>query len=237
MAKVAGTNYPGKLIYGSVESHAFRRREVPLIHKRVTVAKRVQREEGSVNRSIVVGVGKNNRLVFKKNNEEDHAGISREIFERLQEFWSGANAPKEFKLIFPAMVVLAEEKHWIQEYFNKPSLEELMNYFRMLQAQREAKLEVALTKKRKFTQSESDAFRHFWLKNKESYYRCKQFVRNPKNLGLDFKLLESIHDRIKGDIKKLSTTGRLKSDFMKSANFIVLGRNRDGKVRLAIIDY
>ena len=148
-------------------------------------------------RLIQIGAGKHKRLTLKRKPWE---------YERARIDVPILNAYLHKNKIVPECYVLVHvgfsERTGVQEYFNKPSVNELLHFL-------------------------SGGGRYL---GKESYFNFKRFIKQPCNKGISYEKLNAACNEFAGHNSK--ATGYS----MNNSNIIVLGQNRDGKIRLAIVD-
>jgi len=113
-----------------------------------------------------------------------------------------------WKKIVPNHYVLVpvHTKGRVQEYFNKPSAM-MLKYYLQDPAMRESI--------KKF--------------NPEDYFLCKQFSNQPQNKPINTETLKAAMEELQQHFEKSHTE-------VDHSNIIVLGRLKDGRIRLAIVD-
>jgi len=152
-------------------------------------------------KKVLVGTGQHKRLTAKRHPLE--LQFANEVYSKLMHSFRHFGNPKLFVLVKPA----CSYETGIQEYFEKPSVAELINFL-------EAK------------KSHSPSS---YLKRKQALI-CKRFTNHPLNKGISLEKLRAALDELKDSCAKVSL-GKLFGH-----NIIVLGQNMDGKIRLALID-
>jgi hypothetical protein len=117
--------------------------------------------------------------------------------------------PKHFSIIYPKGRVFLESNWGVQEYFNKPNIEQIRKYF----------------ESRETVSKIHDAF------SKEEYLLVKQFMKNSVNKKITLEKIKEAYEELR------SWTKHSRDDFLLSPhNVLIQGINRDGKLRLTIID-
>lgn len=106
------------------------------------------------------------------------------------------------------------EEHRVQEYFNKPSLSLLTKYLKTI-------------KEGRYTPDLS----------REEALLCKQFINPPCNKGITLERLEETKQEFYRHLKDAGLSGDESNELgIDETNVIVLGQNRDERIRLAIVD-
>lgn len=152
-------------------------------------------------KEMQVGTGKHKRLISKIS--KHMSNVIPRIRKIEEELLSKKSATESYEIVRAH----ANTDFAVQEYFNRPSISELLEFFKMKK--------LKLKKSSYLTQ--------------ETGLMCKSFANRHK--GITIEKLEKASAELRNDIKSTSFTG-----IVNSGNVIVLGQNRDGKIRLAIID-
>ncbi len=190
-------------------------------------SKTIYREIGHTGSGLLVGVGRHKRLVFKTN--PFHARQAREIHNDLAyHFLERGYGSVSYKLLNPRFVAVGTGV--VQEYFNKPTLSELSVYLAMKRRKEQA--ERKLSRPLNVAEARELAAR-FMMMGKESHLRCKQFLNDPLNKGVDLPQIREVERELQQDADYLRWP-------IKPDNVIVLGKTREKdyvRMRIAIIDY
>ncbi|MBS3141030.1 hypothetical protein J4405_02700 [Candidatus Woesearchaeota archaeon] len=193
--------------------------------------KRVNRGHGHyVISPLVVGVDDNNGLVFKREAHVGHARQAQGYYERLIDYFKRRGyEPFSYELFNPNFFPVGNHIGYIQEYFEEPTLHEILGYFHMKKRIEESKL----------TPKEIVRIKRINMPIEGSEERCEQFLKRQENNSMTFEQIFEVEREFCNDIEFL---GFLK----KLENIIIL--NQRGKkdlqrgdliqrVGLAIIDY
>ncbi|MBT7241390.1 MAG: hypothetical protein HN878_02765, partial [Candidatus Diapherotrites archaeon] len=125
---------------------------------------------------------------------------------------SGKLKPKHFKYVPFKAKILKGEYFGIQEYFHKPNAEQLLSY---LKAVKEKRL----------------ATRHNEYLTKDEYELCKKFMKNPVNSRINIQKIESTVNEL---LNYMGGSGNWQE--MHHHNILIQGINRDGTLRITLID-
>lgn len=186
------------------------------------------RSPGHMVSGLKVGVGQHRRLVYKKG-YVFHAEKAAKFYEDLtKHFKARGYEPGSYTLVKPKFVPVAETIGVIQEYFERPTLAEVLSYFALRKqvAQKERVLS------RKLNTSEARGIRDRFFANKDSFMRCKRLFNEPFNKNVDEAQMAEVEREFEADRDYVNAS-------IKHDNIIVLGQTRETppRMRLAIIDY
>ncbi|MDO8627726.1 MAG: hypothetical protein Q7K42_04625, partial [Candidatus Diapherotrites archaeon] len=166
-------------------------------------------------KTLVLGTGKNKRLVVKTKHFEQTKALQDELKHLLEK---EDPEQKEYQWVFP------EAQHFgnfsVQEFFNKPTLSQLKKYF-------------------------SYGKQPGWKLSKNDVQLCKQFLGQKENRDLTLEKLETATWKAEAQFNLAALRAERKGlldiyeDGQKGAligypspNIVVLGTNRDGRIRL-----
>jgi len=152
-------------------------------------------------KKVLVGTGQHKRLIAKRWPLD--LRVANEAYSVLMHSFGDFGNPKLFVLVKPA----CSYETGIQEYFEKPSVAELVDFLE--------------AKKSRLPSS--------YLKREQALI-CKRFTNHPLNKGISLEKLRAALGELKDCCAKVSI-GK-----MFEHNIIVLGQNMDGRIRLAMVD-
>lgn len=167
--------------------------------------------------SITIGKRSNRRLVLKR--PRDRAA-THYLQQRMGEYLAENKIqPEHFVLVTPEGAEVGG--HWIQEYFQKPTMRTLAFYFRAIGSKKKQK-ELPYS----------------------SYLLARSFIKNPRNAPITSSKVSSAYAElfryysyaVASNFIHFSGHPLSPGLALVGKNIVVLGINRDGKLRLAIID-
>ena len=174
------------------------------------------KEIGRDFRNITVGAGQHRRLVIKA--KPHHAFVADQLAKMLiADMKAKGTSPKTFVLALPRVT-----EGGVQEYFHKPSINSLVEY-------------LYFGKPKKNSIAEYRSIRHRAIlkaKQPHDYALCKQFANQRQNREITAEQLVEAFDEFNSHLDAMKDgLGRV-----LSSNIIVLGRTKEGKLRLALVD-
>lgn len=159
------------------------------------------------NRSVKIGKEKHRRLIVKK-------GVLDDLKETIEaeKYWMEKILTKEivpinYELVPIKSVLIGTDWRGVQEYFHRPSLMTLIDFFELKE------------KKKK-----SEFF------SREQWLLCKKLVNDKFNEKLTYEKILQLKNELLNS-KVLTLFGG-----MHQTNIIILGMNRMGKIRIALVD-
>jgi len=168
-------------------------------------------------KDIIVGSGQHRRLMMKRSPR--HLEFVGRDYEILLDYYQKKGVkPKHYAL----ERVKFSENTGVMEYFNTPSVDELNNYLKLREVEKE--------RGKPFTLPEAiDAAGEFDL-TRDEWFICKRFSK--QNPGITLEKLGNAFDELHGHIRE-----SIGSDVnIVGSNILVLGQMKDGKIKLAIVD-
>lgn len=176
-----------------------------------------------------VGTGIHTGLVYKGGYVAHAKQANRFYHELMKHFKERGYEPYSYELIKPDYLALGETVGVVQEYYDKPTLRELMGFLvaRKKIMQRERKLGTSLA------DEEKELIRRKYVRHKGEVLRCEQFLNELPNRNIALEQMREVEREFYADRDYL----RLQ---IIPENVIVLGHRtvKDlQRIGLAIIDY
>ncbi|MFH1126183.1 MAG: hypothetical protein V1703_03580 [Candidatus Altiarchaeota archaeon] len=167
-------------------------------------------------KAILVGVGKHERLCLKRNPR--HVQWAQDLQNLLlKSARSGLIRPEHYELV----AIGGSADTGVQEYFHKPSMYQLKRYLEIKKDESSLGRPLRITE---FSQMADDQYL-----TREDVLLCRQFMK--QFTGVTLEKLENAGVEFDENLFTAGFRG-----VMQWANIIVLGQNRDGRIRLALAD-
>jgi hypothetical protein len=214
----------------SAEQFEQRARDFLLELKMGTGYVEVYRDKGHDVHCLKVGTGIHSGLVFK-DGKVSHAKQANEYYHMLKEYFKRRGyEPYSYELFEVRFFPTGERMGVVQEYFDRPSLNELSAYLGMKNWVRGREKNL----KRDLNPAEIRLARGKFGINPDNELRCTQFLGLPQNATITLEQIVDVRRELKEDTDYLRM-------YLKPENVMVLQQRIGGesiaRIGLAIIDY
>jgi hypothetical protein len=174
--------------------------------------KRVERDK-----AITVGAGNHRRLMVKR--IPSHLKHVQKFQNGLLAYCSSHDLKPEHYVLVP---VKLSEDTGVMEYFNTPSVEELSNYLELRDSEKK--------RGKPFTLPEAIEAAGTFNLTRDEWFICKRFSK--QNPGVNMENLDAAFMEMNSHIKKAN---ELRLGVHRS-NIVVIGQEKEGRIKLAIVD-
>ncbi|GEM_PF-1960530 len=170
-------------------------------------------------KELLVGAGKNRRLIGKGSNIYEHLLEGQRRQEMLQQYLRIRQiVPKNYGLVRPASALIdpniknrLQFTYGVQEFFHRPNLLALEDFLRLKQTG---------------FRNKGEYLQH-WMRSKEEYFLCKRLMNQHKVITK--QKVEDAAQEIGSHLWGAGIDIALQ-------NLVVVGVTRQGRLRLAIVD-